>query len=57
MARPVLVVVGVELVELYVVVVEVTLDKTGLYVPQVQDTLHSCTIIQIYENLICNMME
>jgi hypothetical protein len=57
MVEPVPVVVGAALVELHVVVVEVTLGKTGLYVLQGQDTPHSCTIIQMYEDLIRNMME
>jgi hypothetical protein len=57
MVKHVPVVVGVALVELHVVVVEVTLGKTGSYVLQGQDTPHSCTIIQMYEDLIRNMME
>jgi hypothetical protein len=57
MVEPVPVVVGAALVELHVVVVEVTLGKTGSYVLQGQDTPHLCTIIQMYEDLIRNMME
>jgi hypothetical protein len=57
MVKHVPVVVGVALVELHVVVVEVTLGKTGSYVLQGQDTPHLCTIIQMYEDLIHNMME
>jgi hypothetical protein len=57
MVEPVPIVVGAALVELHVVVVEVTLGKTGSYVLQGQDIQHLCTIIQMYEDLIRNMME
>jgi hypothetical protein len=57
MVEHVPVVVGAELVEFHVVVVEVTLGKTGSYVLQGQDTPRSCTIIQMSEDVIRNMME
>jgi hypothetical protein len=57
MVEPVPVVVGAALVELHMVVVEVSLGKTSSYVLQGQDTPHLCTIIQMYEDLIRNMME